>query len=191
MTVRCAWANHHDPLYVAYHDEEWGVPVHDDTALFERLCLEAAEAGLSWILILRKRENFRAAFEHFDPAKVAHYDEAQIATLLQDPGIIRSEQKIRAFIHNAQRLLDVQAEFGSFDTYLWAFVQGKPIQNEWRLLDEVPSETEISVKMSKDLKKRGFKFVGPTICYSTMQAAGLVNDHVVDCFRHAEIAAKG
>lgn len=187
---RCAWANPNDPLYLSYHDEEWGVPVHTESGLFERLCLEAAEAGLSWIIILRKRENYRAAFDGFDPTKVARYDEAKIAALLQNEGIIRSRAKIEAAVYNAARFLEVAQEFGSFDTYLWNYVGGKPIQNEWPTLADVPTETEISRKMSQDLKKRGFKFVGPTICYSTMQAAGLVNDHVVECFRHAELKAK-
>lgn len=187
---RCAWANPNDPLYLSYHDEEWGVPVHTESGLFERLCLEAAEAGLSWIVILRKRENYRVAFDGFDPAKVARYDETKIAALLQNEGIIRSRAKIEAAVHNAARFLEVAAEFGSFDAYLWDYVGSKPIQNEWPTLADVPTETDISRKMSKDLKKRGFKFVGPTICYSTMQAAGLVNDHVVDCFRHAELKGK-
>lgn len=187
---RCDWVNLKDPLYVKYHDEEWGVPVHTESGLFERLCLEAAEAGLSWIVILRKRENYRAAFDQFDPTKVARYDDAKIATLLQNEGIVRSRAKIEAAVHNAARFLEVAAEFGTFNAYLWDYVGGKPIQNEWPTIADVPTETALSQKMSKDLKKRGFKFVGPTICYSTMQAAGLVNDHIVECFRHAEVKAK-
>lgn len=189
MTItRCEWVGD-DPLYVRYHDEEWGVPVRDDTALFERITLEGAQAGLSWITILRKRENYRAAFDGFDPQIVAAYDEAKIAALLDNPGIIRNKLKVRSTVNNAARFLDVQAEFGRFSDYLWSFVDGKPIQNTWQTLGYVPAETEISQRMSKDLKKRGFKFVGPTICYAMMQACGLVNDHTVDCFRHAAVAA--
>lgn len=184
---RCQWANVHEPLYARYHDEEWGVPVRNDNALFERICLEGAQAGLSWWTILRKREHYRAAFDGFDPAVVARYDEAKIAELLANPGIVRNRLKITAAINNAQKFLAVQNAYGSFADYLWGFVDGKTIQNEWRSLAEVPAETEISRKLSKDLTKRGFKFVGPTICYAMMQACGLVNDHVVTCFRHAEI----
>jgi len=184
---RCQWANVHEPLYTRYHDEEWGVPVRNDNALFERICLEGAQAGLSWWTILRKREHYRAAFDGFDPAVVARYDEAKIAELLANPGIVRNRLKITAAINNAQKFLAVQNAYGSFADYLWGFVDGKTIQNEWRSLAEVPAETEISRKLSKDLTKRGFKFVGPTICYAMMQACGLVNDHVVTCFRHAEI----
>ncbi len=182
--TRCGWVNLNEPIYVNYHDEEWGVPVHDDHALFERLCLEGAQAGLSWLTILRKRENYRAAFDGFDPALVAHYDEAKIADLLANPGIVRNRLKIHAAINNAQKFLALQAEFGSFDRYLWDFVDGKTVQNTWKSLSEIPPQTETSQRMSKDLLKRGFKFVGPTICYATMQACGLVNDHTVDCFRH-------
>ncbi len=182
--TRCGWVNLNEPIYVNYHDEEWGVPVHDDHALFERLCLEGAQAGLSWLTILRKRENYRAAFDGFDPALVAHYDEAKIADLLANPGIVRNRLKIHAAINNAQKFLALQAEFGSFDRYLWDFVDGKTVQNTWKSLSEIPPQTETSQRMSKDLLKRGFKFVEPTICYATMQACGLVNDHTVDCFRH-------
>jgi len=182
--TRCGWVNLNEPIYVNYHDEEWGVPVHDDHALFERLCLEGAQAGLSWLTILRKRENYRAAFDGFDPALVAHYDEAKIADLLANPGIVRNRLKIHAAINNAQKFLALQAEFGSFDRYLWDFVDGKTVRNTWKSLSEIPPQTETSQRMSKDLLKRGFKFVGPTICYATMQACGLVNDHTVDCFRH-------
>jgi DNA-3-methyladenine glycosylase I len=161
----------------------------DDKVLFEFLCLEGAQAGLSWNTILRKRENYRAAFDGFDPALVARYDEQKIAELLQNPGIVRNRLKIHATINNAQKFLAVQDEFGSFAPYLWSFVGGKPIQNQWRSLSEIPPETDESRKLSKDLLKRGFKFVGPTIVYAMMQACGLVNDHTIDCFRHAECAA--
>lgn len=185
--TRCGWVNLNEPIYVAYHDQEWGVPVHDEHALFERICLEGAQAGLSWLTILRKRENYRAAFDNFDPAVVANYDDAKVAELLANPGIVRNRLKIAAAINNAQQFLKVQQEFGSFDRYLWAFVDGKTIQHQRQSLAEIPAETEISQRISKDLKKRGFKFVGSTICYAMMQACGLVNDHTVDCFRHAEV----
>ncbi len=189
--IRCAWSGA-DPLYVKYHDEEWGVPLKgDDSALFERICLEGAQAGLSWITILRKRENYRAAFDGFDPAVVARYDEAKVAELLANPGIVRNRLKIASTINNAQRFLEVQREFGSFSDYLWGYVDGQPIHNHWQSLSEIPAETELSKRISKDLLKRGFKFVGSTICYAMMQATGLVNDHTVDCFRHAEIAQMG
>lgn len=188
--TRCEWVGD-DPLYVEYHDTEWGVPVHDDRALFERICLEGAQAGLSWITILRKREHYRAAFDDFDPAVVANYDAARIDALLKNPGIVRNRQKVHAAINNAQRFLAVQAEFDSFDRYLWGFVDGVPLQNQRAALSDVPAETELSRALSKDLKRRGFKFVGPTICYAMMQACGLVNDHVVSCFRHAHIAGLG
>lgn len=189
--IRCAWSGA-DPLYVKYHDEEWGVPLKgDDSALFERICLEGAQAGLSWITILRKRENYRAAFDGFDPAVVARYDEAKVAELLANPGIVRNRLKIASTINNAQKFLEVQREFGSFSDYLWGYVDGQPIHNHWQSLSEIPAETELSKRISKDLLKRGFKFVGSTICYAMMQATGLVNDHTVDCFRHAEIAQMG
>jgi DNA-3-methyladenine glycosylase I len=185
MTVtRCAWAGD-DPLYVAYHDDEWGVPLHDDRLLFEFLILEGAQAGLSWSTILKKRENYRAAFDGFDPAIVARYDEAKVAALLADPGIVRNRLKVRSAIQNAQAFLRVQEEFGSFDAYIWQFVGGQPVQNAWQSLADLPAETATSRAMSKDLKKRGFNFVGPTICYAFMQAVGMVNDHTVDCFRYA------
>lgn len=186
MTVRCAWAGS-DPLYVAYHDREWGAPVHDDRTLFEFLILEAAQAGLSWSTILKKREAYRAAFDGFDPARVAAYDDARIAELLANPGIVRNRLKIRAAVRNARAFLAVQAEFGSFDAYIWGFVAGRPRQNAWRTLAELPAETAESRAMSKDLQRRGFTFVGPTICYAFMQAVGLVNDHVVECFRFQEL----
>lgn len=187
---RCGWVNLSDPLYVAYHDQEWGVPLKDnDNALFERIVLEGAQAGLSWITVLRKREHYRQVFDNFDPAKVAAYDGAKIDELMNDSGIIRNRAKILAAINNAQQFLKVQQEFGSFSNYLWAFVGGQPIHNTWSSLREIPPESEISKQMSKDLKKRGFKFTGSTICYAMMQACGLVNDHTVDCFRHAEVKA--
>jgi len=181
--LRCAWAGD-DPLYVKYHDEEWGVPLYaPDSALFERLCLEGAQAGLSWITVLRRREHYRAAFDGFDPAKVAAYDESKVAALMANAGIIRNRAKILSTIKNAQAFLRVQAEFGTFSSYLWGFVGGKPLINHWHSLREIPAETDISRAMSKDLKKRGFSFVGPTICYAMMQAIGMVNDHTSDCFR--------
>jgi DNA-3-methyladenine glycosylase I len=186
--VRCEWAGT-DPLYVAYHDEEWGVPVHDEGTLFEFLILEGAQAGLSWSTILNKREGYRRAFDGFDPQKVAAYDEDRIAELLEDPGIVRNRLKVRSAVQNAQAFLRVQEEFGNFDAYVWQFVGGRPIQNNWQSLSEIPSETEESRALSKDLKKRGFNFVGPTILYAFMQAVGQVNDHLVHCFRYSEIAA--
>lgn len=184
---RCAWSGT-EPLYVRYHDEEWGVPIHNDGTLFEFLILEGAQAGLSWWTILNKRENYRAAFDNFDPSLVARYDEGKIAELLANPGIVRNRLKVNAAVINARKFLEVQEEFGAFSTYLWGFVGGSPIQNHWHSMSEIPAETDISRAMSKDLSKRGFKFVGSTICYSVMQACGLVNDHVLDCYRHAEVA---
>ncbi len=184
--VRCAWAGD-DPLYVAYHDLEWGVPVHDDRLLFEFLVLEGAQAGLSWITILRKRENYRRAFEGFDPRRVARYGPDEVAALLADAGIVRNRLKIESAVANARAVLEVAEKFGSFDAYLWRFVDGAPIRNAWRSLAELPAASEESRAMSKDLLRRGFRFVGPTICYALMQAVGMVNDHTVDCFRHAEL----
>ena len=184
---RCGWAGS-DPLYLAYHDEEWGVPVHDDRRHFEMLCLEGAQAGLSWITILRKRPNYRAAFDEFDPVLVAGYDEEKIAELLANPGIVRNRLKVRAFVRNAQAFLRTQAEFGTFDAYIWRFVGGAPLINHRQSLAEIPAQTVEAQAMSKDLLKRGFTFVGPTICYAYMQACGLVNDHTVDCFRHPDNA---
>lgn len=184
--IRCLWAGN-DSLYVAYHDQEWGVPSHDEQHLFEMLILEGMQAGLSWITILRKRENFRRAFDHFDVQKVARYDEAKIRELLNDPGIIRNRLKINAAIKNAQGFIKVQEAFGSFDHYLWNYVDGKPVQNQFKTLSELPALTPLSEKISKDLKKRGFAFVGPTGIYAFMQSVGVVNDHVVGCFRHAEV----
>lgn len=187
MPSRCFWANTDDPLYLAYHDQEWGVPVHEDRLLFEFLVLEGAQAGLSWYTILRKRPNYHRAFDDFDPAKIALYDELKVSQLLADPGIIRNRLKISAAIRNAQACLKIQQEFGSFDAYMWQFVGGKPIVNTWTSGHEIPAETEISRRMSKDLLQRGFRFVGPTICYAHMQAVGMVNDHTIDCFRYQEI----
>ena len=185
MTVpRCAWVNLNDPLYCDYHDLEWGLPVHDDRLLFEFLILEGFQAGLSWSTILHKRENFRQAFDHFDPHKIAVYGEDKIIELLSNPGIIRNRLKIRAAVSNAQAFLDVQSTFGSFDAYMWQFVDGRTIQNAWRRIDQIPAKTIESDRMSLDLKKQGFRFVGSTICYAHMQAVGMVNDHTIDCFRY-------
>lgn len=178
---RCAWVIE-DPIYIEYHDNEWGKPAHDDQKLFEVICLEGAQAGLSWLTILKRRENYRAAFDNFDSEIVCTYNEGKIQALLQDDGIIRNKLKVRSVITNAQAFLKVQQEFSSFDKYVWQFVGGEPILNHWATHDEVPAVTEESEKMSKDLKKRGFKFVGPTICYAFMQAVGMVNDHTKDCF---------
>jgi DNA-3-methyladenine glycosylase I len=184
--IRCAWAGD-GPLYRQYHDTEWGVPVHDDRRLFEFLILEGAQAGLSWITILRKRENYRAAFDNFDPVRIARYDAGKIASLLQDPGIVRNRLKVAAAVTNAQKFLDIQEEYGSFDAFIWRFVDGKPKQNKWRSLADVPASTPESDAMSKELKIRGFKFVGSTICYAHMQATGMVNDHTTACYRHKEL----
>lgn len=170
-----------------YHDAEWGVPVHDDRLLFEFLVLEGAQAGLSWSTVLNKRENYRQAFDHFDPETVARYDEQKIEELLQNPGIIRNRLKVQAAVANAKAFLAVQEAFGSFDEYIWRFVDGVPVVNHWRTLEQIPVSTRVSEILSRDLKKRGFKFVGSTICYAHMQATGMVNDHTIDCFRHAEI----
>lgn len=184
MTMtRCGWVSE-DPLYIQYHDEEWGVPAHDDRHLFEMLNLEGAQAGLSWITVLRKRENYREAFDNFDAETIVRYNDAKIAELLQNPGIIRNRLKVNGVVKNARGFLALQEEFGSFDAYIWRFVDGAPRINRWRSLAEVPAQTPASEAMSKDLKRRGFTFVGPTICYAFMQACGLVNDHTVDCFRH-------
>ena len=179
---RCDWAK--NELAIAYHDAEWGVPLHDDRGLFEFLILEGAQAGLSWDTILRKRENYRAAFDNFDVAKVAQYKEKKIAELLQNEGIIRNRLKIASAVRNAEAFLNVQAEFGTFDSYIWEFVGGKPLVNTWTEIKQVPAKTEISDALSKDLKKRGFNFVGSTIMYAHMQATGMVNDHLVTCFRY-------
>lgn len=183
---RCDWVSD-DLLYIAYHDEEWGVPLFDEQRLFEFLILETFQSGLSWITVLRKRENFIKAFDHFDYRKVALYGEDKVASLLEDAGIIRNRLKIRAAISNASAFMEVQREFSSFRNYIWGFVDGKPLQNNWRLKSDVPSKTELAEQISKDLKKRGFKFVGPTVIYAHMQATGMVNDHTIDCFRHKEV----
>ena len=190
MTTRCQWAGD-DPLYIKYHDEQWGVPVHDDRELFEMLILEGAQAGLSWITILRKRESYRQAFDNFDPAIVADYGESRIEELLQNPGIIRNRLKIRSAVQNAQAFLKVQEEFGSFDDYMWSFVDHTPIQNAWKSMRELPASTPLSEQFSKDLKARGFNFVGPTIVYAHMQAVGMVNDHTTDCFRYEQVRNLG
>ena len=186
MKKRCAWCGN-DPLYVAYHDTEWGLPIHDDQLLFEFLILEGAQAGLSWLTILKKRENYRKAFDAFDPKVVANYTEDDIDRLMADVGIVRNRLKIESAIKNAQGVLKIQAEFGSFYAYLWKYVDGRPLQNKWETLEDIPVQTQISETMSKDLKKRGFNFVGPTICYAFMQAIGMVNDHTTDCFKYGEV----
>lgn len=184
--TRCAWPGS-DPLYIAYHDREWGVPVHDDRLLFEFLTLEGAQAGLSWITILRKRHAYKDAFAGFDPEAVARFDRAKVARLLANPGIVRNRLKVESAITNARAFLKVREEFGSFDAYQWRFVDGRPIRNAWRSIQDIPASTPVSDAMSRDLKKRGFRFVGSTICYAHMQAVGMVNDHTVDCFRWREI----
>jgi DNA-3-methyladenine glycosylase I len=186
MVTRCLWAGT-DPLMVAYHDQEWGAPVHDDRTIFEFLVLEGAQAGLSWTTILRKRENYRAAFDGFDPAVVAHYGAGKIAELLSNPGIVRNRRKIEATIGNARAFLAVQEEFGTFDAYIWGFVGGRPLKNAWTSLGQIPAQTAESQALSKDLVRRGFRFVGPTIVYAHMQATGMVNDHTVVCFRYGEV----
>jgi DNA-3-methyladenine glycosylase I len=183
MIRRCTWAGD-DPLMIAYHDEEWGVPVHDDRRLFEFLVLEGAQAGLSWSTVLKKRENYREAFRGFDPAVVARFTARDVARLMKNEGIIRNRLKIRSAITNARLVLGLQREFGSFDSYLWRFVNGKPLRHKCRRLAEVPATTADADALSKDLKKRGFRFVGPTICYAFMQATGMVNDHLTTCFRY-------
>lgn len=184
---RCAWAGS-DSLYLRYHDAEWGTPAHDDRHLFEMLMLEGAQAGLAWITILRKREDYREAFDRFDPAVVARYDRRRVARLLKNRNIVRNRLKVESAVTNARAFLQVRDEHGSFDAYIWGFVDGHPRQNRWKSLGAVPAQTRESTAMSKDLKRRGFTFVGPTICYAFMQATGMVNDHVVDCFRHKELA---
>ncbi len=183
---RCKWAGT-DPLYIEYHDNEWGIPLHDDQKLFELLILEGMQAGLSWITILKKRQSYRKAFNNFDAEQIASYDSNKIVQLLSNKGIIRNRLKIEAAVQNARAFLSVQKKFGSFDTYIWRFIDGKPIKNAWKTQEEIPSKTDESIDMSIDLKKRGFKFAGPTICYAFMQAVGMVNDHTVDCFRYHEI----
>ncbi len=189
MKKRCAWATHKE-LDKEYHDEEWGVPLYDDRLLFEFLILEGAQAGLSWTTILAKRENYRNAFDHFDANKIAEYDQKKIDELLNNSGIVRNKLKINSTVTNAKIFLEIQEEYGSFSKYIWSFVNGKPIQNNWKTREEVPATTEISDLMSKALKKRGFKFIGSTICYAFMQATGMVNDHTVDCYRYKEVQEK-
>jgi DNA-3-methyladenine glycosylase I len=190
-STRCPWASEKSgAVYVKYHDEEWGVPVHDDITHFEFMVLDGAQAGLSWSTILNKRENYRRAFAGFDPDKVARFDRRKIESLLKDPGIVRNRLKVESAVKNARAFLRVQAEFGSFDKYIWRFVGGRTRKNRWKTMKQIPCESPESHAMSKDLKARGFSFVGPTICYAYMQAAGLVNDHLVSCFRHAEVGRK-
>ncbi|MCD6185438.1 MAG: DNA-3-methyladenine glycosylase I [Deltaproteobacteria bacterium] len=186
MKQRCKWTGS-DPVYVKYHDTEWGVPVHDDRTLFEFLVLEGAQSGLSWITILKKRNNFAKAFAGFDPETIAEYNQDKIEALMQNKSIIRNRLKIESVVRNAKLFLDIQQEFNSFNDYIWMFTGGKPKKNAWRHEDEIPVATKESSAMSKDLKKRGFKFVGPVICYAFMQAVGMVNDHIIDCFRYNEI----
>lgn len=187
---RCKWAGI-EPIYVAYHDEEWGVPVHDDRVQFEFLILEGAQAGLSWITILKRREGYRKAFSNFDAQKVARYDKRKMARLLEDPDIIRNRLKIESAVGNARAFLDVVEEFGSFDDYIWRFVDWEPTQSKWKTMKDIPAETEDSRALSHDLKQREFRFVGPTIIYAHMQATGMVNDHVMSCFRHNQVARLG
>ncbi|MFZ5564547.1 MAG: DNA-3-methyladenine glycosylase I [Thermodesulfobacteriota bacterium] len=189
MKKRCDWAGT-DPDYIRYHDTEWGVPVHDDKKLFELLVLEGAQAGLNWLTILRKRPAYRAAFDGFDPERVARYDSRKIERLMADPGIVRNRLKITAAVTNAKAFLKVRETFGSFDAYIWSFVNGRPVVNAWKTTKQLPARTAVSEAMSRDLKKRGFAFIGPVICYAFMQSAGLVNDHLVDCFRYHEVQKK-
>lgn len=189
MKNRCGWCGD-DPLYIEYHDSQWGVAVHDDTLLFEMLSLEGAQAGLSWLTILKKRENYRKAFNRFNIEPIAHYAEKEINRLLADAGIVRNRLKIESVIKNAQAVLSIQEQYGTLDSFLWRYVDGVPKQNCWSSLDEVPAQTELSAMLSKDLKQLGCNFVGPTICYAFMQAVGMVNDHLVDCFRHEEVQKK-
>jgi DNA-3-methyladenine glycosylase I len=188
-TTRCEWAPLDQPRYLAYHDEEWGVPSHDDRHLFEMLVLEGAQAGLSWSTILNKREGYRTAFADFDAAKVARFTPARIERLMGNPAIVRNRLKIESTVNNAQRVLEVQRELGSLDAYLWSFVDGEPLVGRWKRLSDLPAETAESRAMSKNMKRRGFRFVGPTVCYAFMQATGMVNDHVVSCFRYREVTA--
>lgn len=184
MNKRCKWVTEKEPLYMEYHDKEWGVPVYDDRLLFEMLCLEGAQAGLSWWTILQKRENYREAFDQFEAEKIIHYTDEKLQSLRENPGIVRNKLKIQSVVSNAHAYLQKQKEYGSFSNYIWSFVDGSPIINEWESMKEMPVSTELSDKMSKQLKKDGFKFVGGTICYSYMQAVGMINDHTVDCFCH-------
>jgi DNA-3-methyladenine glycosylase I len=180
MTIRCGWVNE-DPLYINYHDHEWGVPVHNDLRWFEMINLEGAQAGLSWYTILKKREQYRIAFDSFDPQLIVQYDDRKIEALMQNPGIVRNRMKINAVVTNARAFLQIQEEFGSYDAYIWRFADHTPIRNHWQTMEEVPARTELSDRISKDMKKRGFKFIGSTICYALMQATGIVDDHIVSC----------
>ena len=186
---RCSWAGT-DPIYIDYHDREWGVPMHDERTLFEMLILDGAQAGLSWITILKKRDNYRAAFDNFDAAKMARYSERKVQALLKNPGIVRNRLKVGAAIQNARMLLKLQEQEGNLAEYLWRYVNGKPVINAWRSIKEIPARTPLSDTISKDLSRRGFKFVGPTICYAFMQAMGMVNDHTIDCFRYRQLGGK-
>jgi DNA-3-methyladenine glycosylase I len=186
-TTRCGWASIDDPAYVAYHDEEWGAPSHDDSHLFEMLTLEGAQAGLSWATILHKRDGYRKAFAGFDVEKVARFNDRQVERLMQDPSIVRNRLKIDSAVTNARAALAVRDELGSLDAYVWGLVGGTPLVNRWRTLADIPAETAVSREISKDLKRRGFRFVGPTVCYAFMQATGMVNDHITTCFRYAEL----
>lgn len=187
MSGRCPWAGT-DPLYVAYHDDEWGVPLHDDRRLFEMITLEGAQAGLSWLTVLRKRPGYRRSFAGFDAARVARFDTRRVERLMDDPSIIRNRRKIESTVSNARAVLDLRDEAGSLDAWLWGFVDGRPIVNRWRRMDQVPAETDLSRRLSRELKDRGFRFVGPTIVYAFMQAVGMVNDHLVGCPRHGELS---
>ncbi len=186
---RCPWCGKNDELYIKYHDEEWGVPVHDDIKHFEFLILEINQAGLSWKTVLNKRENFKKAYDNFDPQRVARYDDQKITQLLNNAGIIRNRRKIEASINNAKRLLEIQTEFGSFDSYIWKFVNCKPVMNSWKRGLDIPSSTTLSDTITSDLKRRGFKFIGSTIIYAHLQATGIINDHIVDCFRYEQLAS--
>lgn len=185
--TRCEWVPLNESIYVKYHDEEWGLPVHDDRKLFEFLILDGAQAGLSWLTILKKRENYRKAFDNFDAEKIANYNEVKIKQLLSDKNIIRNKLKIESAVKNAKAYLQIVNDFGSFDKYIWQFTGGKTIKNKWKNIKQLPTQTKESESMSKDLKKKGFTFVGPTICYAFMQAAGMVNDHTINCFRYNEV----
>ena len=189
MKTRCEWCGN-DPLYMAYHDDEWGVPLHDDRLLFEFLILEGAQAGLSWITVLKKRQHYRDAFHQFDISRVARYTPKDMERLLSNPGIVRNRLKIESAIRNAKGALEIIEEHGSLDRFLWQYVNGEPVQNAWKTLKEIPAQTAASEQMSRDLKKRGFNFVGPTICYAFMQAVGMVNDHTIDCYRHRELSSR-
>ncbi len=186
MKKRCAWVSEND-LYIQYHDEEWGVPLHDDQKLFEFIILEGAQAGLSWLTVLKKRENYRQLFDNFNPDKIAEYDAQKTEILLQNPGIIRNRLKIESTIRNAKSFLEIRKKYGSFNNYIWSFVDGKPLVNRWNNLKDLPAKTDLSDRMSRELKKAGFNFVGSTICYAFMQAVGMVNDHTIDCFRYQEV----